>query len=96
MIDEELVQLLTPEGERIDHPDYESTLGGDEIFGLYRDMVIIRRLCNESTSLQRQGQLALWAPVQGQEAAQIGSGRALAPMDFSFPSYREQIGRAHV
>jgi len=89
MIDEELVQLLTPEGERAANRDYESTLGGDEIFALYRDMVIIRRLCNESTSLQRQGQLALWAPVQGQEAAQIGAGRALAPHDFSFPSYRE-------
>ncbi|MGB7103782.1 MAG: thiamine pyrophosphate-dependent dehydrogenase E1 component subunit alpha, partial [Acidimicrobiales bacterium] len=57
--------------------------------GLYRDMVIIRRLCNESTSLQRQGQLALWAPIQGQEAAQIGAGRALEPMDFTFPTYRE-------
>lgn len=89
MIDEELVQLLSPEGERVQHPEYESSLGVDEVFGLYRDMVIIRRLCNESTSLQRQGQLALWAPVQGQEAAQIGAGRALAPMDFSFPSYRE-------
>ncbi len=89
MIDEELVQLLTPEGERIAHPDYESTLSGDEILGLYRDMVIVRRLCNESTSLQRQGQLALWAPVQGQEAAQIGAGRALEPMDFTFPTYRE-------
>ena len=89
MIDEELVQLLSPEGERVVHPEYESNLSGEEVFGLYRDMVIIRRLCNESTSLQRQGQLALWAPVQGQEAAQIGAGRALAPTDFSFPSYRE-------
>ena len=89
MIGEELVQLLTPEGERVANPDYESTLSGEEIFGLYRDMVIIRRLCNESTSLQRQGQLALWAPIQGQEAAQIGAGRALAPMDFTFPTYRE-------
>ncbi len=89
MIDEELVQLLTPEGERVAHPEYESTLSGDEIFGLYRDMAIIRRLCNESTSLQRQGQLALWAPIQGQEACQIGPGRALAPMDFTFPTYRE-------
>ncbi len=89
MIDETLVQLLTPEGERISHPDYESALGGDEILGFYRDMVIVRRLCNESTSLQRQGQLALWAPVQGQEGAQIGAGRALEPMDFTFPSYRE-------
>jgi len=89
MIDEELVQLLTPEGERVEGSDYESTLNGDEIFGLYRDMVIIRRLCNESTSLQRQGQLALWAPIQGQEAAQIGAGRALGPGDFTFPTYRE-------
>ncbi|MFZ0769052.1 MAG: pyruvate dehydrogenase (acetyl-transferring) E1 component subunit alpha [Acidimicrobiales bacterium] len=89
MIGEELVQLLTPEGERVSNPDYESTLSGEEIFGLYRDMVIIRRLCSESTSLQRQGQLALWAPIQGQEAAQIGAGRALEPMDFTFPTYRE-------
>jgi pyruvate dehydrogenase E1 component alpha subunit len=89
MIGEELVQLLTPEGERVAHPDYECTLSGEEIFGFYRDMVIVRRLCNESTSLQRQGQLALWAPIQGQEAAQIGAGRALEPMDFTFPTYRE-------
>jgi pyruvate dehydrogenase E1 component alpha subunit len=89
MIGEELVQLLTPEGERVTHPEYESTLSGEEIFGLYRDMVIVRRLCNESTSLQRQGQLALWAPIQGQEASQIGAGRALQPTDFTFPTYRE-------
>ena len=89
MISEELVQLLTPEGERVAHPEYESTLSGEEIFGLYRDMVIVRRLCTESTSLQRQGQLALWAPIQGQEAAQIGAGRALDPQDFTFPTYRE-------
>jgi 2-oxoisovalerate dehydrogenase E1 component alpha subunit len=89
MADEELVQLLSPEGERVTQKDYESTLSGDEIFGFYRDMVIIRRICNEGTSLQRQGQLALWAPIQGQEAAQIGAGRALGPMDFTFPTYRE-------
>jgi pyruvate dehydrogenase E1 component alpha subunit len=89
MVDEELVQLLTPEGQRVEHPDYTSTLSNEKIFSMYRDMVIIRRLCNESTSLQRQGQLALWAPIQGQEAAQIGAGRALQPMDFTFPTYRE-------
>ncbi|NNN02784.1 MAG: pyruvate dehydrogenase (acetyl-transferring) E1 component subunit alpha [Acidimicrobiaceae bacterium] len=89
MGDEELVQLLTPEGQRVEHPDYTSSLSNEKIFSMYRDMVIIRRLCNESTSLQRQGQLALWAPIQGQEAAQIGAGRALNPMDFTFPTYRE-------
>jgi pyruvate dehydrogenase E1 component alpha subunit len=89
MGDEELVQLLTPEGQRVEHPDYTSSLSNEKIFSMYRDMVIVRRLCNESTSLQRQGQLALWAPIQGQEAAQIGAGRALNPMDFTFPTYRE-------
>ena len=89
MIDEQLVQLLTPEGERIASAEYESSLAGDEILGFYRDMAIVRRICNEATSLQRQGQLALWAPVLGQEAAQIGCGRALEPSDFTFPSYRE-------
>jgi 2-oxoisovalerate dehydrogenase E1 component alpha subunit len=89
MIGEELIQLVTPEGERVSDAQYESTLSGEAIFGMYRDMVIIRRLDQESTSLQRQGQLALWAPVQGQEAAQIGAGRALEPGDFTFPTYRE-------
>jgi pyruvate dehydrogenase E1 component alpha subunit len=89
MLEEQLVQLLSPEGERVTHAQYPTTLNTDEIIALYRDMVIVRRLCNESTSLQRQGQLALWAPLQGQEAAQIGAGRALRTRDFSFPSYRE-------
>ena len=84
-----MIQLLNPEGERVSNSEYESSLTPSEILGLYRDMAIIRRLCNEATSLQRKGQLALWAPVQGQEAAQIGAGHALATNDFSFPSYRE-------
>ena len=86
---DELVQLLTPEGERVTHPDYATSLSGDDIFQMYRDMSIVRRMCDEATSLQRQGQLALWAPSQGQEGAQIGAGHALEPSDFVFPSYRE-------
>jgi pyruvate dehydrogenase E1 component alpha subunit len=52
-------------------------------------MVIVRRLDTEGTALQRQGQLGIWASLLGQEAAQIGSGRALAPQDMVFPTYRE-------
>ncbi|MBD4381223.1 pyruvate dehydrogenase (acetyl-transferring) E1 component subunit alpha, partial [Xanthomonas citri pv. citri] len=33
--------------------------------------------------------LALWPPLLGQEAAQVGSAVALRPDDFVFPSYRE-------
>jgi pyruvate dehydrogenase E1 component alpha subunit len=52
-------------------------------------MVVIRRIDTEATALQRQGELALWPPLLGQEAAQIGSGRALRTDDFVFSSYRE-------
>lgn len=85
----QLVQLLTPEGERVTHPDYDIDLSADELRGLYRDMVLTRRFDSEATSLQRQGELGLWASLLGQEAAQIGSGRALREDDYVFPTYRE-------
>ena len=52
--------------------------------GSYADMAAIRRFDVEATALQRQGQLALWVPLTGQEAAQIGSGRASQPQDYIF------------
>ncbi|GAB2933431.1 pyruvate dehydrogenase (acetyl-transferring) E1 component subunit alpha [Streptomyces mayteni] len=85
----EMVQLLTPEGERVEHPDYSLDIGHEEIRGLYRDMVLTRRFDAEATALQRQGELGLWPSLLGQEAAQIGSGRALRHDDYVFPTYRE-------
>ncbi|HEX5568268.1 MAG TPA: pyruvate dehydrogenase (acetyl-transferring) E1 component subunit alpha [Streptomyces sp.] len=85
----ELVQLLTPEGERVEHPDYSLEISGEEMRDLYRDMVLTRRFDAEATALQRQGELGLWASLLGQEAAQIGSGRALRDDDYVFPTYRE-------
>jgi 2-oxoisovalerate dehydrogenase E1 component subunit alpha len=85
----ELVQLLTPEGERVEHPQYSFDGDDEQIKGWYRDMVLTRRIDAEATALQRQGELGLWASCLGQEAAQVGSGRALLPQDFVFPTYRE-------
>jgi pyruvate dehydrogenase E1 component alpha subunit len=86
---EDLVQLLTPEGQRVSHPQFGLEVSAADIQALYRDMVLIRRADREANVLQRQGQLGLWAPLLGQEAAQIGAGRAMAPQDMAFPSYRE-------
>ncbi|MFI0366367.1 pyruvate dehydrogenase (acetyl-transferring) E1 component subunit alpha [Actinomadura sp. 1N219] len=85
----ELVQLLTPEGERVEHPDYPLDLSAEEVRDLYRDLVIVRRLDLESVALTRQGEVGLWPSLLGQEAAQIGSGRALSENDMVFPTYRE-------
>ena len=84
-----MVQLLTPEGERVEHPDYSIEVTAEEVRGLYRDMVLTRRFDAEATALQRQGELGLWPSCLGQEAAQIGSGRALRDTDYVFPTYRE-------
>src|SRR3954447_23464961 len=85
----ELVQLLTPEGERVHHPDYDVDLSDEEYRGFYRDLVLTRRIDVEATALQRQGELGIWGALLGQEAAQVGSGRALRPQDYAFPTYRE-------
>jgi 2-oxoisovalerate dehydrogenase E1 component alpha subunit len=90
----ELVQLLTPEGERVHHPDYDVDLSDAQYRDLYRDLTLVRRIDLEATALQRQGELGLWASLLGQEAAQVGSGRALQADDYAFPTYREH-GVAH-
>jgi TPP-dependent pyruvate/acetoin dehydrogenase alpha subunit len=41
-------------------------------------MVVVRAFDRQATNLQRQGQLALWPPSFGQEAAQVGSVRRRA------------------
>ena len=61
----------------------------EQLLALYEDMVVVRRFDTEAVALQRQGQLGLWPPLLGQEAAQIGSARALRSDDFVFTSYRE-------
>ena len=85
----ELVQLLTPDGERREHPDHTFTGTDEDVRGYYRDMVLSRRVDAEATALQRQGELGVWASSLGQEAAQVGSGHAMSPQDFAFPTYRE-------
>jgi pyruvate dehydrogenase E1 component alpha subunit len=80
---------LSPDGERVEHPDYSVDFTTEEYRGLYRDLVTVRKLDAEATALQRQGELGIWASLLGQEAAQVGSGRALRTQDMAFPTYRE-------
>ncbi|WP_431220783.1 pyruvate dehydrogenase (acetyl-transferring) E1 component subunit alpha [Leifsonia xyli] len=88
----DVVSLLDADGIRHADDRYDawvSDIGTDQLLALYEDMRVIRRIDSEATALQRQGELGLWPPLLGQEAAQIGSGRALRADDFVFSSYRE-------
>lgn len=91
------VRFLAPDGSFAPSEaaePYRDLVGGlsDEMLeGFYRDMAVIRAFDVQATNLQRQGQLALWPPSFGQEAAQVGSARAARAQDHLFPSYREHV-----
>ncbi|UUT36347.1 thiamine pyrophosphate-dependent dehydrogenase E1 component subunit alpha [Microbacterium elymi] len=90
-----LVRVLDPSGSLAPTPaaepylDLVEALPDAELEQFYRDMVVVRAFDQQATNLQRQGQLALWPPSLGQEAAQVGSAYAARTQDHLFPSYRE-------
>ncbi|RYE43759.1 MAG: pyruvate dehydrogenase (acetyl-transferring) E1 component subunit alpha [Hyphomicrobiales bacterium] len=82
------LQLLGPMGEL--RPEAAAVdVRASELRALYRDMVLARGLDQEAYHLQRQGELGLWLSCRGQEAAQVGSIRAVRDTDHVFPAYRE-------
>lgn len=92
-----LIRVLADDGSFAPTPEAEEflpiidALSDDELRTLYRDMVVVRAFDRQATNLQRQGQLGLWPPSFGQEAAQVGSVRAARAQDHLFPSYREHV-----
>ncbi|WP_245827974.1 thiamine pyrophosphate-dependent enzyme [Sinomonas mesophila] len=61
-----------------------------ELREVYRLMSSVRRLDEAAVAWQRQGILPAYAPLLGQEAAQVGSAFAVdRERDFLFPTYRE-------
>jgi pyruvate dehydrogenase E1 component alpha subunit len=67
----------------------EPALTAPDLLRLYRAMVLGRRLDERMVRLQRQGRIGTFAPIKGQEAAQMGSVFALRDTDWMVPSFRE-------
>ncbi len=85
----EPLQLITPDGRPTPTRGMDPADLLDRLPDLFRTMVAARGLDEEMINLQRQGQLALYPPCRGQEAAQVGAAAALRPTDWMFPQYRE-------
>ncbi|GAA1336059.1 pyruvate dehydrogenase (acetyl-transferring) E1 component subunit alpha [Kocuria palustris] len=87
-----VVRLLDENGAR-QHDErfsrWVEDVDAEALQRMHRSMVRARRLDEMSTALQRQGEMALWPPLRGQEAAQVGSALAQGEHDYVFPSYRE-------
>lgn len=80
-------------------PNGNLTTKGEEVWNqlelsqkldLYFVMRFVRIFDRRMVMWQRQGRIGTYAPLEGQEAAQVGSAYALNKKDWVFPSYREQ------
>lgn len=76
--------LLTTQGE-----EAWQRISDEKKVELYQGMCLARQFDRRSINLQRQGRIGTYPPIEGQEAAQIGSASALDKQDWIFPSYRE-------
>jgi pyruvate dehydrogenase E1 component alpha subunit len=85
--DVEYLSILDEDGN-LDQ-DLEPDLPDDLLLGLHRAMLLGRRFDERMLRLQRQGRIGTFAPVRGQEAAQVGAVAALRESDWMVPAFRE-------
>jgi pyruvate dehydrogenase E1 component alpha subunit len=83
----EYLSILNANGEL--DPDLDPGLSKDLLHKIHYAMLLSRRWDERMLRLQRQGQIGTFAPVKGQEAAQIGAASAIEWTDWIVPSYRE-------
>ncbi|WP_202935128.1 pyruvate dehydrogenase (acetyl-transferring) E1 component subunit alpha [Halorussus amylolyticus] len=87
--------IQAPDVNRIVAPDgtvderAAPDLSGSAVEDLYRLQVLARTFDEKAVKLHRQGRIGTYAPLQGQEAAQVGAAYALAESDYCFPTYRD-------
>jgi len=81
-------RVLDPDGSVVDGAEVPD-LDDDELVSMYREMRLARRLDRRAVTLQRGGRMGTYPPLEGEEAAQVGSAYALATDDVVVPSFRE-------
>ncbi|MGC8648725.1 MAG: pyruvate dehydrogenase (acetyl-transferring) E1 component subunit alpha [Candidatus Micrarchaeia archaeon] len=82
------MQILDENGN-VDKDLFPKDLDDKTILDMYKYMNLARAVDAKALSLQRQGRLATYAPLVGQEAEQIGSAMAMDKKDLLVPNYRQ-------
>jgi len=83
----EYLSILNEKGE-LDaslEPDIPEKL----LLKLHRALILSRKFDERLLNLQRQGRIGTFAPISGQEAAQLGAVALLRPSDWMVPAFRE-------
>ncbi len=83
----ETLSILDPNGQL--DPKLEPDIPEDILLNMYRTMVLGRKFDERLLNLQRQGRIGTFAPITGQEAAQLGTIAHLRPSDWMVPAFRE-------
>ncbi|WP_433628077.1 pyruvate dehydrogenase (acetyl-transferring) E1 component subunit alpha [Halomicrococcus sp. NG-SE-24] len=81
----DVTQVVAPDGT----VDGEVELSAEDARNVYRLQVLARTFDEKAVSLHRQGRIGTYAPLKGQEAAQVGAAYALSTDDYCFPTYRD-------
>jgi pyruvate dehydrogenase E1 component alpha subunit len=81
------LSILSEKGEL--DKELEPDIPEDVLLKLHRFMVLGRKFDDQLLNLQRQGRMGTFAPIGGQEAAQLGAVSLLRPSDWFVPSFRE-------
>jgi pyruvate dehydrogenase E1 component alpha subunit len=82
------MQIMDENGN-IDQQLMPRDLDDKKLVEFYKMMNLARNVDSKALSLQRQGKLATYAPLIGEEATQIGSAMAMGERDFAVPSFRQ-------
>lgn len=80
-------RFVGPTGELV--AELPAGVDGELLVRMYRHMVRARLFDARAMLLQRQGRIGTYAPLRGQEAAQVGSALALEARDWLLPTYRD-------
>jgi pyruvate dehydrogenase E1 component alpha subunit len=83
------IQILDKNG-KVDKK-LEPEIPEETLISMYRYMVLARKWDKKCLALQRTGRMYTYAPLEGQEAIQVGATLVMDKKDWSFPTYRESF-----
>ena len=83
----EYLSILNDKGEL--DASLEPDIPEELLLKLHRAILLSRKFDERLLNLQRQGRIGTFAPITGQEAAQLGAIALLRPSDWMVPAFRE-------
>jgi len=83
----EYLSILNEKGEL--DASLEPDIPEELLLKLHRALLLGRKFDERLLNLQRQGRIGTFAPISGQEAAQLGAVALLRPSDWMVPAFRE-------